>query len=58
MDVDWVGKLELKRSTNGYILKIKNSLVTSKNGNRQAIIALSLVKVEYYALLEGTKEVV
>jgi hypothetical protein len=58
MDVDWAGKLELKRSTNGYILKIRNSLVASNNGNIQVIVALSSVEAEYYALLEGTKEVV
>lgn len=58
MDVDWASKLELKRSTNGYILKIKNSLVASKNGNIQVIVALFSVEAEYYALLEGTKEVV
>jgi hypothetical protein len=44
MDVDWASKLEFKRSTNGYIFKIKNSLVASKNGNRQAIVALSSVE--------------
>lgn len=54
MDVDWAGNLELKRSTNDYIFKIKNSLVASKNWNRQTIIALSLMDVEYFALMEGT----
>lgn len=58
MDVDWVDNLELKRSTKGYILKIRNSPVVSMNGNRQTIVALSLVETEDHALMEGTKEVV
>jgi hypothetical protein len=44
MDVDWANNLELKKSINGYILKIRNSPVASMNGNKQAIVTLSLVE--------------
>lgn len=56
VDVDWAGDPKLKRPTNGYILKIGNSLVFW-NMKRQAIVTLSLVETEYCALMEGTKEV-
>jgi len=58
MDVDWASNLKLKRSINGYIFKIRNSPMASGNGNRQAIVTLSLAEAKYHALMEGTKEVV
>jgi hypothetical protein len=58
MDVDWACNLKLRRSTNGYILKIRNSLVISMNGNKQVIVALFSVEAKYHVLMEGTKEVV
>ncbi len=55
MDVDWVGNLELKRSINDYILKIKNSPMASKNGNKQVIVTLSSMHAEYFTIMEGTR---
>ncbi len=57
VDADWAGDPQLRKSTNGYILKIGNSSVFW-NMKRQTIVALSLVEIEYCALIEGTKEVV
>jgi len=49
VDANWASDPQLRKSTNGYILKIRNSLVFW-NMKRQTIVALSLVETKYCAL--------
>lgn len=57
VDTNWAGDTELRRLTNGYLLKIGNSL-TPWCGRRQSMVALSSDEPKYHTLMENTKKVV
>jgi hypothetical protein len=57
VNVDWVGDLDRRRSTNKYVFKMFGGAI-SWMSNRKVVIALSTIKVEYMAATHGSNEVV
>jgi len=57
VDTNWARDAKLRRLTNGYLLKIGNSLV-SWCGRKWSIVALSSDEAKFSTLMENTKEVV
>ena len=56
-DADWMGDLNTRRSTLGYVFQIRQSTV-SWCSKRQATVAKSTTEAEYVALSQATQEAV
>jgi hypothetical protein len=56
-DVDWVGCLDTRRSTSGYVVFLGDNLV-SWSAKRQTIISRFSTKVEYRAITNGVAEAI
>jgi hypothetical protein len=56
-DVDWVGDLEDRRSTIGFVFMMGGG-ATSWSSKRQPTIALSTTEAEYMASTQATKEAI
>ena len=54
---DYVGDLDKRRSTSGYIFTLGSGPISWK-AMLQDIVALSITKAEYFAAMEGAKEAV
>ena len=55
VDAVWVGDLDHRRSTNGYVFKLFGGAI-SWMSKKQAVVALSTTKVEYMATTHASKE--
>jgi hypothetical protein len=56
-DVDWVGDLEDRRSTKGFVFMMGGGAI-SWSSKRQPTIILSTTEVEYMASMQATKEAI
>ena len=56
VDVDWVGDLDRRRSTSGYVFNLFGAI--SWMSKRQAVVALSTTESEYMADTHASKEAV
>ncbi len=56
-DADWVGDLEDRRSTTGFVFMMGGG-TTSWSSKRQSTIALSMMEAEYLASTQATKEAI
>jgi phosphoribosyl-AMP cyclohydrolase len=56
-DVDWVGDMDHKRSTSGYVFNLFGGAI-SWMSKRQYVVALSTTEVEYMEATHASKEVV
>ena len=57
VDADWVGDLDQRRSTSGYVFNLFGGAI-SWMSKRQAIVALSTTKSKYMVATHASKEVV
>jgi len=57
VDADWVGDLDQRRSTSGYVFNIFGHVV-SWMSKKQSVVALSTTEVEYMAASDASKEAV
>ena len=57
VDVDWVGDLDHRRSTSGYVFNMFEGEI-SWMIKRQLVVALSTTKVEYMASTHASKEAI
>ena len=57
VDADWVGDLDQRRSTSGYVFNLFGGVV-SWMSKKQSVVALSTTEVEYMADTHASKEVV
>jgi hypothetical protein len=55
VDVDWVGDMDRRRSTSGYMFNLFGGAI-SWMSKRQAVVALSTTEVEYMAATHASKE--
>ena len=55
IDVDWVGDLDQRRSTSGYVFSLFGGAV-SWMSKRQSVVALSTTKEEYMVATHASKE--
>jgi hypothetical protein len=55
VDADWVGDLDRRRSTSGYVFNLFGGEI-SWMSKRQVVVALSTTKVEYMAATHASKE--
>src|SRR5579871_1505481 len=56
-DADWAGNLNDRRSTSGYIIKLRDTAISWKC-NKQSYLALSIVKTEYISVSTVSKEII
>lgn len=57
VDVDWVGDVELQKSTSCYVFQV-GSFVVSWSSKRQSLVALSLTEAQYIALSRARQEAI
>ena len=57
VDEDWVGDLDQRRSTSGYVFNLFGGAV-SWMSKKQSVVALSTTEAEYMAATHASKEVV
>jgi len=57
VDTDWVGDLDQRRSTSGYVFNLFGGAV-SWMSKKQSVVALSTMEEEYMAATHARKEVV
>eukprot|EP00253_Pinus_taeda_P004725 PITA_04725 len=57
VDADWVGNLDQRRSTSGYVFKLLGGAV-SWMSKKQSVVALSTTEAEYMAATHASKEAV
>ena len=57
VDADWVGDLDRRRSTSGYVFNLFGGAI-SWMSKRQAVVALSTTESEYMAATHASKEAV
>eukprot|EP00253_Pinus_taeda_P002533 PITA_02533 len=57
VDVDWVGDLDLRRSTGGYVFNLFGGAVNWMS-KKQSVVALSTTEAEYMAATHASMEVV
>eukprot|EP00253_Pinus_taeda_P036535 PITA_36535 len=57
IDVDWVGDLDQRRSTSGYVFNLFGGAV-SWMSKKQFVVALSTIEAEYMAATHASKEAV
>ena len=57
VDADWVGDLDQRRSTSGYVFSLFRGAV-SWMSKRQSVVALSTTEAEYMEATHARKEVV
>ena len=57
VDADWVGDLDQRRSTSGYVFNLFGGVV-SWMSKKQSVVALSTTEVEYMAATHASKEAV
>jgi hypothetical protein len=57
VDADWVGDIDRRRSTSGYVFNLFGGAISWMN-KKQALVALSTTEVEYMADTHASKEVV
>ena len=57
VDSNWVGDIDGRRSTNGYVFKLFGG-ADSWMSKKQYMVALSSTKVEYFATTHARQEVV
>jgi hypothetical protein len=57
VDADWVGDLDRRRSTSGYVFNMFGGAI-SRMSKRQAVVALSTTEFEYMAATHASKEAV
>ena len=57
VDADWVGDLDQRRSTSGYVFSLFGGTV-SWMSKRQSVVALSTTEAEYMAATHASKEAV
>eukprot|EP00253_Pinus_taeda_P024830 PITA_24830 len=57
VDADWVGDLDHRRSTSGYVFNLFGGAV-SWMSKKQSVVALSTTEVEYMAATHASKEAV
>jgi len=57
VDADWVGDLDQRRSTSGYVFNLFGGAV-SWMSKKQSIVALSIAEAEHMATTHASKEVV
>jgi hypothetical protein len=55
VDADWVGDLDHRRSTSGYVFNLFGGAI-SWMSKRQAVVALSTTEAEYMASTHASKE--
>eukprot|EP00253_Pinus_taeda_P026768 PITA_26768 len=57
VDVDWVGDLDQRRSTSGYVFNLFGGAIRWMS-KKQSVVALSTTEAEYMAATHASKEVV
>ena len=57
VDVDWVGDLDHRRYTSGYVFNLFGGAISWMR-KKQDLVALSTIEVEYMASTHASKEVV
>jgi hypothetical protein len=57
VDADWVGDLDLRKSTSGYVFNLFGGAI-SWMSKRQVVVALSTTEVEYMETTHASKEAV
>jgi len=57
VDADWVGDLDQRRSTSGYVFNLFGD-VFSWMSKKQSVVALSTTEAEYMTAIHASKEVV
>ena len=57
VDADWVGDLDQRRSTSGYVFSLFGGAI-SWMSKKQAVVALSTTKAEYMAATHASKEAI
>ena len=57
VDADWVGDLDQRRSTSGYVFNLFGGAV-SWMSKKQSIVALSTTEEEYMAATHASKEAI
>jgi hypothetical protein len=54
-DADWGGDIDTRRSTTGFVILLGSSLICWKS-RLQAVVSLSTVEAEYYAITDATRD--
>eukprot|EP00253_Pinus_taeda_P007189 PITA_07189 len=57
VDADWIGDLDQRRSTSGYVFNLFGGAVSSMS-KKQSVVALSTIEAEYMAATHASKEAV
>jgi histone deacetylase 1/2 len=57
-DADWVGSVDDRCSTGGFVVIFGSSLISSWSARKQTLVALSSTEAEYKALANATAEVI
>jgi hypothetical protein len=57
VDADWVGDMDHRRSTSGYVFNLFGEAINWMS-KRQAVVALSTIEVEYMAATHASKEAI
>jgi hypothetical protein len=55
VDVDWVGHLDHRRSTSGYVFTLFGGAIGWMS-KKQVVVALSTIEVEYMVIIHASKE--